>query len=110
MFKVKFVAAIVAALFVGAAQAGTSVLATSGASVGSLSVTGNFGNGIAVQGTKVGASNSSTATAIKIGPTVITNAATGGGTASASAGFAFGAFGATGGFALQGGTAAAAAW
>ena len=102
--KLKLIAAIAAALFAGGVQAATGAISTSQGSVGSMSVTGNVQNGIAVQGTRVGASNTSTATAIKLGPITFTSGSTNGATGSASAGFAFGAFGATGGYATQTGS------
>jgi len=99
-------AAILAAAF-GVAHAGTSASANSGATVGSLSVTGNIGNGVAVEGSRASAGNTSTATALRIGPVVVTSANSAGGTSSSSAGFAWHAFGVTGAVAGQTGNAAA---
>lgn len=103
--KMKLLAAIAAALFAGAVNAGTTATAISGATVGSGSATFNVQNGIAVQGSTARASNASQASAIRLGPVVITNAQTAGSTGSASAGFAWGAFGVTGAVAGQTGTA-----
>lgn len=103
--KMKLLVAAIAALLAGAANAGTTATATSSAGVGSFAATFNVQNGIAVQGSGAQASNASQASAIRLGPVVITNATTGGSTSSASAGFAWGAFGVTGAVAGQGGTA-----
>lgn len=113
--KRTILAAILAAAFVGNVQAGTTATATSGAAVGSATVTANVQNGFSIQGTKTGAYNASQASATKIplgpfGSIVNTSAATGGGTSGSSYGVSYGAFGATGGFATQGGTAFGAAW
>lgn len=106
----KTILAIILAGLTGTAFAtGPSVSASSSALVGSGSVTGNVGNGFATQGSAVGATNTSTATAFKLGPTVVSSASSVGGTTSTSYGLAFRAFGATGGFAVQGGAASASA-
>lgn len=116
--KKQLIAALVAAFVSVPAFAQVSAVSVSGANVGSTSMTANVQNGFAIQGTKVGAYNTSNASASKIvipgwfgGGTVITNTTAGstGGTFSASFGAAYGAFGATGGVATQGGFGAAIA-
>jgi hypothetical protein len=102
--KRTILAALLALMF-GATQAATTAIATSSAVVGSGAATFNVQSGIAVQGSTASASNASQASAIRLGPVVITNAVSNGSTGTASAGFAWGAFGITGAVAGQGGTA-----
>jgi hypothetical protein len=78
--------------------------ATSSAGVGSGSVAANVNNGIAANGTQVGAENQSQGTSRQTSLFGnYTDAASVGATSNVSGGVSFGAFGATGGYATQNG-------